>query len=1090
EAGLQILFVGLESGSVSQLKRYAKGATVEQARQGIKICKDLGIEMAIGWLMMEPLVTKKEILENIDFIEENQILRYLSTPLNPMRVYATIPYYRMIRSREAKIGSKLLSDTLDEFDLVYPTVHYAETEVDVIARLLVLYMNSEYDFYNSLKWFVRFDPKMATGGFAYLQERLETVKQLQLELAKQLALLTEAVLIGQEIPNIKFEQAVNKRNQFIRSLSEEIISNGQRVACGKILEQAEKYLADPVSSIADQIIEDAKRREDKGEIIDFKPASSYFELFRKQAAGILSLEKSYNQSHVILSAVYGFAGAAMFGGPTLIATFDIAYSVIAAAIGAVSFVFLYFQMFPFTHYDGIEAALDTLQIAETDEELADIGRVLAKELDNESILVRRLANTGLEAVEARRGRGERGIGSKNNGGFASVGTLAGVSAVGAGTTLAITGWGWIVIGVVVVIAIAFISKWVDGKQEGYRVEDKNKVRDILWRIYVVILPLVSIAAGYYSNRVIYWGPQQRGYLPEIIGGLLFWWMFMIIGFTAYICAPALIYDLKTLFRGIVKLFKHIGMGSKGQDRYKVGKLIYVDDNGKEDRYLNPAVLPNGNLMARRISRDDDPFKEHNSDIVLLVRYENDTEGIRFKLAEVLIENAEDPRVTKINGRLGVVYVKVADGAWHSEFAYIDDLGHPLMESFRIARPQKFSKNTYLTELSDGRVGLIDRSEQEVDGHRAVQIYRFDNAEQALHTPAEYWAEHSISDSTSVRVNSNFQDLVRVPLLNFNIRNPGIVRIVFVVQEAFIRGMKKLFNISKHTEDLLHIVKNSHCGFNTIIDREADDFKIAICHMAVVMGPNEKYYHTAVVLLSKDDLTPLGEPVIISDSTKLKFVGHKRKVEKIKGINYSTGVMLVGDNVVFYSGVDDTKIVKFEIPVEEVIFRFWTNQALAKNVKARDHSKDTSRKESQPIKRGADGFVFDQYKENPETLFEGQYGNVQIASERSAEEAAEINAKLNEIRRKLLEEGFFRKDEIDNLHIAVLSNARKSATFTISGKNDNRKITLNIDARTFLNDDFLYIVIKHELTDLRIITIYPNINPALREMFSLINVNIA
>ncbi|HBG60449.1 MAG TPA: hypothetical protein DDX37_01200, partial [Candidatus Omnitrophica bacterium] len=140
--------------------------------------------------------------------------------------------------------------------------------------------------------------------------------------------------------------------------------------------------------------------------------------------------------------------------------------------------------------------------------------------------------------------------------------------------------------------------------------------------------------------------------------------------------------------------------------------------------------------------------------------------------------------------------------------------------------------------------------------------------------------------------------------------------------------------------------------------------------------------------------------------------------------------------------------------------------------------------------GSDGFVFDQYNEEPETMFEGQYGNVKIAGGRPAEEAAEINAKLNEARRKLLEEGFFRKEEIDNLQVRVLSLSRRSATFTISGKGASQTITLDIDSRTFINDDFLYIAIKHELTDLRLIKVYPILNPALREMYSLINVNIA
>ncbi|MBU1995924.1 MAG: HAMP domain-containing histidine kinase, partial [Candidatus Omnitrophica bacterium] len=141
-------------------------------------------------------------------------------------------------------------------------------------------------------------------------------------------------------------------------------------------------------------------------------------------------------------------------------------------------------------------------------------------------------------------------------------------------------------------------------------------------------------------------------------------------------------------------------------------------------------------------------------------------------------------------------------------------------------------------------------------------------------------------------------------------------------------------------------------------------------------------------------------------------------------------------------------------------------------------------------QGSDGFVFKQWQKEQKVLVEGPYGKTAAVGRPSGEKTAEINAKLNSVRRKILEQGFFREDEIDNLEVRVLQNAYKSATFRISGPAQARKTTLDIDHRTFNNEDFLFIVIKHELTDLRLKAIIPDLNPALMELFTIITVNIA
>ena len=88
-AGLKKVFLGIESGSITQLKRYNKGLSIEESEMAISMVKDkfkLGLE--IGFIMFDPEVVLGEVIENIKFIERNAILENISWFLNILRIQA------------------------------------------------------------------------------------------------------------------------------------------------------------------------------------------------------------------------------------------------------------------------------------------------------------------------------------------------------------------------------------------------------------------------------------------------------------------------------------------------------------------------------------------------------------------------------------------------------------------------------------------------------------------------------------------------------------------------------------------------------------------------------------------------------------------------------------------------------------------------------------------------------------------------------------------------------------------------------------------------------------------------------------------
>lgn len=221
KAGLQIIYIGGESGSPSQLKRYSKGINIVEFQNAIRICKELNIEMAIGWIMLEPLVSREEILENIDFIRRNQILPYLSTPLNRMRMYPSIPYFKLVKNEEKKLGRKLIDDQYSLDELTFNVVGYKNPEVGVIVELLELYIEGEQEVYSWLKWFVRFSADTKSKTYAFLKESLEMLKEYQIDLVYELAMLSPEELLDKDKQAVRekiIKNAMSRREILLTGL--------------------------------------------------------------------------------------------------------------------------------------------------------------------------------------------------------------------------------------------------------------------------------------------------------------------------------------------------------------------------------------------------------------------------------------------------------------------------------------------------------------------------------------------------------------------------------------------------------------------------------------------------------------------------------------------------------------------------------------------------------------------------------------------------------------------------------------------------------------------------------------------------------
>jgi radical SAM superfamily enzyme YgiQ (UPF0313 family) len=119
EAGLRKIFLGIESGSSTQLRRYAKGHRPDHCAAAVRRLRDLQIEVEIGFIMFDPLCTIDEIAENLSFLHEERLADAVSYLMNEMRLQRGSTYIRLLEREESKRGEKLYERQVDRDTLSY-----------------------------------------------------------------------------------------------------------------------------------------------------------------------------------------------------------------------------------------------------------------------------------------------------------------------------------------------------------------------------------------------------------------------------------------------------------------------------------------------------------------------------------------------------------------------------------------------------------------------------------------------------------------------------------------------------------------------------------------------------------------------------------------------------------------------------------------------------------------------------------------------------------------------------------------------------------------------------------------------------------
>jgi radical SAM superfamily enzyme YgiQ (UPF0313 family) len=188
KSGLKIVYIGVETFSTTQLRRYGKSLDIFTIKRSIELLRQLRIRFTIGLIIFDPLMNLAELIENIKFIEENNLRGNISSISKEMRIQRGTPYYKMA-------NKKGITLTLNQDDLVfydYKPKDYIDSRIGKIVSVMrwfyKLFNENNYRFPDTptfLETLIDF-PSQGEDAKKKLLMMPKQVAQLELSLVKYL----------------------------------------------------------------------------------------------------------------------------------------------------------------------------------------------------------------------------------------------------------------------------------------------------------------------------------------------------------------------------------------------------------------------------------------------------------------------------------------------------------------------------------------------------------------------------------------------------------------------------------------------------------------------------------------------------------------------------------------------------------------------------------------------------------------------------------------------------------------------------------------------------------------------------------------
>lgn len=226
DLGLVRVFLGIEAGNPSQLKRYHRGMTLKENVIALNILRELQLGIDIGFIMFDPELSIEEMLENIRFFRGNQLMFYNQWPFRPLAINEGSRIVGKLREKG------MLGDTDVNF-MLYKYI-FKDKDVEKIARIVEEVSVKTRTIFYALKVKSKkyFDLNKKDSETVLAQDYIEKNGHIYLDLMEQLCHIIKTGTEGE------IEIIINRADKRALDLAKAIAND---IANGKISDE-DKYL--------------------------------------------------------------------------------------------------------------------------------------------------------------------------------------------------------------------------------------------------------------------------------------------------------------------------------------------------------------------------------------------------------------------------------------------------------------------------------------------------------------------------------------------------------------------------------------------------------------------------------------------------------------------------------------------------------------------------------------------------------------------------------------------------------------------------------------------------------------------------------
>lgn len=134
DIGINMIFIGIESGSENQLKRYNKGVTVEMNRDILTKLRQFEFEVDIGFIMFDADTNMDELEENLNFIQQNGLRTTISRFAKKLRITPHTAFYDDYLQRGLITSALNLNELYYEYHFCDPAIEQIVSCVEKLDR--------------------------------------------------------------------------------------------------------------------------------------------------------------------------------------------------------------------------------------------------------------------------------------------------------------------------------------------------------------------------------------------------------------------------------------------------------------------------------------------------------------------------------------------------------------------------------------------------------------------------------------------------------------------------------------------------------------------------------------------------------------------------------------------------------------------------------------------------------------------------------------------------------------------------------------------------------------------------------------------